>query len=892
MKIGTCGFNRKFHFLRQRKEIEMKKILLSLALLMLLGQTFATILRVSGDGTQDYVLIQNAIAQSCDGDTVLVYPGRYMENLSMMGKNITLASLELTTGNQEYKHSTTIDGNQAGSVIIIQNGESNVTIRGFTITNGSGWSSANMNYSLGGGIQIGGLSGNRNVSLINNVICKNKSLRGGGVFISTANVLLSGTSIYNNSAHSGGGVRFENTISGNWTLSFDSVNRSSIYNNFANQGSDLFTYHKSHTAVVVDTFTVANPWNFYAGGIAYEEAIINPFTFDILNTAGHQEINQDLYVAPWGSDDNSGTSPQDPFQTIFKASYMIASDSQNPKTIYLAEGVYSQSLNNQMLPAPLKTNTSIVGVSQDLTIIDGDGRLAGFTHPPHNENNSISHISIRNTNSGLGAWYANNTSFKNLRIYDLQDDYLSYGVTILHSSNTEMQNIDIDSVSSHKAGGVTVDTSKHLLEMDNVKISNVSSEDYMRAVNMGSMGNVNINRLSITNCSSNNNDEFSFNTIMQIIPSSQAQSLKVNITNSLFADNYQAYGIKPMMYVKGRNESVTFQNCTFAGNRGGSSVLGVAGSVNLINNIFWNPELPYEMVLPFQEDGSATNLTMEYNNIRGGANGLLIQSANYSIDWVAGNLDTEPMFRLRTEHPYSLMQGSPMIDAGSPDPSEIELGWYDVAANERYWDGTGDGSVQIDIGAYEYQNMLTPRNLDYQVLDNSVALSWEMPQAERALTGFRVYRDGMVRAELNDATQTYYVDGIILSGTYRYFITAMYGLLESDPSESVELYIETVANEDPLQPPAQFSLMLNPNPFTATTTIRYTVPKDGPVKLAIYNIKGQLVRSLVNNHKSPGSHQVTWDGHDNAGSSMASGLYFARLQTNGNTLTSKIVKMQ
>lgn len=870
----------------------MKKILLSLALLMLLGQTFATILRVSGDGTQDYLLIQTAIAQSCDGDTVLVYPGRYMENLSMMGKNITLASLELTTGNQEYKHSTTIDGNQAGSVIIIQNGESNVTIRGFTITNGSGWYNSGVEMSFGGGIQVGGLSGNRNVSLINNVICKNKSDSGGGVFISTANVLLSGTSIFNNVSRSGGGVRFENTISGNWTLSFDSVNRSSIYSNFAALGSDLFTYHKSHTAVVVDTFTVANPWNFYAGGIAYEDAIINPFTFDILNTAGHQEINQDLYVAPWGSDDNSGTSPQDPFQTIFKASYMIASDSQNPKTIYLAEGVYSQSLNNQMLPAPVKTNTSLVGVSEELTIIDGDGHFAGVIPPLHSENTSISQITFRNSRAGIGAAYNSNTSMTNLRIYELEDDYATEGIGLKKSTNTEIRNVHIDNMSGRIAIGIIVDTSKQLLTIDNVSIANVSSDHVMRAVYIGGWGAININRLCITNCSNNNYDEFASNAIMQISPSPQAQSLKVNITNSLFADNFQAYGIKPMMFVIGLNESVTFQNCTFAGNSGGSSVLGVAGTVNLINNIFWNPELPYEIALPFQEDGTATNLNLEHNNIRGGANGLLIQSANYNIDWVAGNLDTEPMFRLRTEHPYSLLQGSPMIDAGSPQPPGIELGWLDLAANARYFDGNGDGRARIDIGAYEYQPMPRPINLGYQELDNAVALSWEMPLSDRSLTGFRVYRDGALRAELDDAAQSYYVDSIIMSGTYSYFVTAMYGLLESDPSESVELYIETVANEDPLQPQAQFSLMLNPNPFTATTTIRYTVPKDGPVKLAIYNIKGQLVRSLVNNHKSPGSHQVTWDGHDNAGSSMASGLYFARLQTNGNTLTSKIVKMQ
>jgi len=100
----------------------VRKIIVIMAILMWVGQVHALILRVSGDGTQDFEQIQSAIAQSCDGDTVLVYPGRYYENLSMMGKNITLASLELTTGNLEYKYNTIIDGGRNESVISIKNG--------------------------------------------------------------------------------------------------------------------------------------------------------------------------------------------------------------------------------------------------------------------------------------------------------------------------------------------------------------------------------------------------------------------------------------------------------------------------------------------------------------------------------------------------------------------------------------------------------------------------------------------------------------------------------------------------------------------------------------------------------------------------------------------------
>jgi hypothetical protein len=233
-----------------------------------------------------------------------------------------------------------------------------------------------------------------------------------------------------------------------------------------------------------------------------------------------------------------------------------------------------------------------------------------------------------------------------------------------------------------------------------------------------------------------------------------------------------------------------------------------------------------------------------------------------------------------------------MIDAGSPQPPGIELGWLDLAANARYFDGNGDGRARIDIGAYEYQPMPRPINLGYQELDNAVALSWEMPPSDRSLTGFRVYRDGALRAELEDAAQSYYVDSIIMSGTYSYFVTAMYGLLESDPSDAVELYIEAVSNEDPLLAPAEISMKLYPNPFKADTHISYLIPQNALVSLEIHNIKGQLIRRLVNEHKSSGSHQVVWDGCDQTGRVVASGLYFARLKTNGRSLTSKIVKLQ
>jgi len=80
-----------------------------------------------------------------------------------------------------------------------------------------------------------------------------------------------------------------------------------------------------------------------------------------------------------------------------------------------------------------------------------------------------------------------------------------------------------------------------------------------------------------------------------------------------------------------------------------------------------------------------------------------------------------------------------------------------------------------------------------------------------------------------------------------------------------------------------------PNPFNPETTIAFSVPKTGPASLKVYNTKGQLVRTLVNDVREAGNHSVVWNGMDEQGNSVSSGLYFYRLSSDGNTVTRKML---
>lgn len=85
-------------------------------------------------------------------------------------------------------------------------------------------------------------------------------------------------------------------------------------------------------------------------------------------------------------------------------------------------------------------------------------------------------------------------------------------------------------------------------------------------------------------------------------------------------------------------------------------------------------------------------------------------------------------------------------------------------------------------------------------------------------------------------------------------------------------------------------LMQNfPNPFNPATTIEYQIPKTGDVTIRVYNIGGQLVKELLNETQSKGTHEVHWDGLGQNNEQVASGIYIYTVKSDGLTLSKKMM---
>ena len=238
----------------------MKKLGCFYILLLLFSYLTARTITVAADGSQQLSSIQTAIQCAINGDSILVYPGEYFEQLNFFGKEIYVSSLYNISGDPQDIKDCIINGNELSSVVRFSSGESrNSILSGFTITGGSGYKPSDKSY--GGGIYIT----NSSPTIANCIIEDNYADRGGGIYvtgdINTYPIFLDLVIRRNNGRVAIGGVYIYSSAG----AEFSPQQRCSIYNNYASIRSDFFHLAGltndpfKPISVYLDTVTVAQP---------------------------------------------------------------------------------------------------------------------------------------------------------------------------------------------------------------------------------------------------------------------------------------------------------------------------------------------------------------------------------------------------------------------------------------------------------------------------------------------------------------------------------------------------------------------------------------------------------------------------------------------------------
>ncbi len=222
---------------------------------------------VKPDSSANFVSIQAAIDAALIGDTILVYPGIYKENISYDGKNVIVGSLYLTTGDTSYISSTIIDGNNFGSVFKFENFEDSTSVlSGLTIRNGLGLGKGGGIYIKGAGKNIASETTTATYTspILDNLIIRENQIGGGdnfyyggGIYLEFSKAIITSCTIINNTNTSqakmidaGGGIYF--------TKSNPKISNSTVGYNVAAKGAGIYgeTDHYSADNYLRPRFTI------------------------------------------------------------------------------------------------------------------------------------------------------------------------------------------------------------------------------------------------------------------------------------------------------------------------------------------------------------------------------------------------------------------------------------------------------------------------------------------------------------------------------------------------------------------------------------------------------------------------------------------------------------
>ncbi|MCF7919242.1 MAG: T9SS type A sorting domain-containing protein [Candidatus Cloacimonetes bacterium] len=831
----------------------MKKIYIAFLLIMPLILS-ANIWNIALDGSGDFSEIQMAIDLVEDGDTLLIYPGTYYENLRIINQNIQLMSLYAVTQDTSFIYSTILDGSHSSNVIDSRNSTQEFKIQGFTITNGYCYRGMENGFHQGAGINFNGITHISNCIIEHNYSENN----GGGIAIMNGSLYLRGTIIrYNIAIDSGGGIIF-----GNDEVIFDHNELNSIYGNYSGLGTDIYNalpsdydYDFPLQKGTSNPPNISYYCNYETGdmfNVSYEETYIN-------------ETSQEVYVSPDGDNANDGSSPESPLKNIWYATLKCEGTEEEPGIIHLAPGTYASSINDEFPVTTLKSNMQLIGSGSECTILDRENQSGTFS-----------------------LLWKDNIFFEGFTICNDSGEFVFYNI---HFCGWMSGNGELRDIICRDIGGIAISAAyNNNIELSNVKIYNTT---YIgSAIQLSSIYNTEFRNLLIEGSHYQEVEDiwhYEGGFGIGVWNGANIQEpMNYYFENVLICetDNRSPHQLYPSgsTYALGCGDeynNVYLINSTISGNitdNHSSSVLGaVSGAhLNIYNSVIYDNFYHSLMIGGYASVGESY-IGVTHSLVEGGFEDMVDVGGYWTAEWLEGNLDIDedPEFCGVGQSEFMLQQDSPCLDSGSLTclPEGYELSETDMAGNPRVY---GDN---IDMGCYEWQG-------------TECDFSWEQDENSVSFTAFSnedIYQiewdfecDGEIDSNVLNPVHVY-----TANGTYSVGVSINNG--RGGRKYENCLTIENVGNDNELIiDNGQLMIRNYPNPFNPRTTIEFELPAKGEVTLTIYDIKGRKVKAMLNAVLEAGTHSFIWNGKNEQEIDVASGVYFYELTWNDRKIREKI----
>ncbi|MCC7429689.1 T9SS type A sorting domain-containing protein, partial [bacterium] len=208
-----------------------------------------------------------------------------------------------------------------------------------------------------------------------------------------------------------------------------------------------------------------------------------------------------------------------------------------------------------------------------------------------------------------------------------------------------------------------------------------------------------------------------------------------------------------------------------------------------------------------------------------------------------------------------------------------------------YVQGTSDQPLSVELTSFEAFANENSVNLIWKTASEKNSKGFELERNEKIIASYRTHSELVSAGESSGEKVYTFVDDEVEPNT-----NYTYGLFEIDQNSTKtflkDLKIKTKNSILPTE--VRYNLKQNfPNPFNPTTTIEFDLKEKSLVTLSVYNSKGELVQTLVNQELEAGNNfKAVWNGTNFSGKQVASGIYFYELRTENFSKTKKMILLK